>query len=202
MVGPSRRARWGGLLAILVLSIISGGWLLRRKAAPDGNVYQQARLFENVVASIHDHYIDSLGEGDLYQTAAQALVASLHDPYAELLTRESYRQYQRQMSGTEVDVGLTSDNRLGIARAKLGPGDEILSIDGKSTRGWSARSWFGPRGRMSRWYAGSPEQWCTFPPHRPVSFSAAESATWSCGGSVTGRRASSARRSTGSWRKA
>ncbi|MDF3053085.1 MAG: carboxyl-terminal protease [Geminicoccaceae bacterium] len=139
MMGPSRRARWGGLLAILVLSIISGGWLLRRKAAPDGNVYQQARLFENVVASIHDHYIDSLGEGDLYQTAAQALVASLHDPYAELLTRESYRQYQRQMSGTEVDVGLSSDNRSGIARAKLGPGDEILSIDGKSTRGWSAR---------------------------------------------------------------
>jgi carboxyl-terminal processing protease len=139
MVGPSARARWGGLLAILVLSIISGGWLLRRKAAPDGNVYQQARLFENVVASIHDHYIDPLAEGDLYQTAAKALVASLHDPYAELLTRESYRQYQRQMSGTEVDVGLTSEYRAGSARAKLGPGDEILSIDGKSTRGWSAR---------------------------------------------------------------
>ena len=139
MVGPSTRARWGGLLAILVLSIISGGWLLRRKAAPDGSVYQQARLFENVVASIHDHYIDSLGEGDLYQTAAKVLVASLRDPYAELLTRESYRQYQRQMSGTEVDIGLTSDARYGSARVGLGPGDEILSIDGRSTRGWSAR---------------------------------------------------------------
>jgi carboxyl-terminal processing protease len=138
MMGPSVRARWGGLLAILVLSLISGGWLLRRKAAPDGSVYQQARLFENVVASIHDHYIDSLGEGDLYQTAAKALVGSLHDPYAELLTRESYRQYQRQMSGTEVDVGLTSD-ALGSDRAKLSTGDEILSIDGKSTRGWSAK---------------------------------------------------------------
>jgi carboxyl-terminal processing protease len=138
MMGPSTRARWGGLLAILVLSIISGGWLLRRKAAPEGTVYQQARLFENVVASIHDHYIDSLGEGDLYQTAAKALVASLHDPYAELLTRESYRQYQRQMSGTEIDVGL-SESPTDYARGKLGPGDEILSIDGKSTRGWSAR---------------------------------------------------------------
>jgi carboxyl-terminal processing protease len=123
-----------------VLSIISGGWLLRRKAAPDGSVYQQARLFENVVASINNHYIDSLGEGELYQTAAQALVASLQDPYAELLTRETYRQYQRQMSGQEVDVGVMTDNRAGSAsRAKFGPGDEILSIDGKSTRGWSAR---------------------------------------------------------------
>ncbi len=139
MVGPSARVRWGGLLAILVLSIISGGWLLRRKAAPDGSVYQQARLFENVVASIHNHYIDSLGEGDLYQTAAKMLVSSLRDPYAELLTRESYRQYQRQMSGTEVDVGLTSDTPDGSSREKLGPDDEILSIDGRSTRGWSPR---------------------------------------------------------------
>src|SRR6476661_4427576 len=138
MRGPPTRARWVGLIAILALSIISGGWLLRRKAAPDGTVYQQARLFENVVASIHTHYLDSLDEGDLYQTAAKGLVSSLHDPYAELLTRESYRQYQRQMSGTEVDVGDVSSIGTGSPHA-FGPGDVILSIDGKSTVGWSPR---------------------------------------------------------------
>jgi carboxyl-terminal processing protease len=138
MRGPPTRARWVGLIAILALSIISGGWLLRRKAAPDGTVYQQARLFENVVASIHTHYLDSLDEGDLYQTAAKGLVSSLHDPYAELLTRESYRQYQRQMSGTEVDVGDVSSIGTGGSHA-FGPGDVILSIDGKSTLGWSPR---------------------------------------------------------------
>jgi carboxyl-terminal processing protease len=137
MMGPSARARWCGLLAIVGLAVISGGWLLRRKAAPEGNVYQQARLFENVVASINTHYIDSIGEGDLYQTAAKALVGSLHDPYAELLSRETYRQYQRQMSGTEVDVGWSPE--AGEGRSAINPGDEVLSIDGKSTRGWSAR---------------------------------------------------------------
>jgi carboxyl-terminal processing protease len=139
MKGPSAKARWTGLIAILALAIISGGWLLRRRAAPEGTVYQQARLFENVVASIHTHYIDSLGEGELYQTAAKALVSSLHDPYAELLSRESYRQYQRQMAGTEVDVGLVSEFGTGGARSAFAPGDVILSIDGKSTEGWSAR---------------------------------------------------------------
>src|SRR6476620_503010 len=138
MKGPSAKARWGGLIAILALSILTGGWLLRRKAAPEGTVYQQARLFENVVGSIHNHYLDSIPEGDLYQTAAKGLIASLHDPYAELLTRESYRQYQRQMSGTEVDVGSTEIGS-GSARSAFGPGDEILSSDGKSTVGWSAR---------------------------------------------------------------
>ncbi|HEY8196810.1 MAG TPA: S41 family peptidase [Gemmatimonadales bacterium] len=137
MMGPSTRARWCGLVAIVGLAVISGGWLLRRKAAPEGNVYQQARLFENVVASIHNHYIDSLGEGELYQTAAKSLVGSLRDPYAELLSRESYRQYQRQMSGTEVDVGWNPE--IGGGRFAIAPGDEVLSIDGKSTRGWSAR---------------------------------------------------------------
>jgi carboxyl-terminal processing protease len=139
MKGPFVRARWSGLIAILALSIISGGWLLRRKAAPEGTVYQQARLFENVVGSIHSHYIDSIGEGDLYQTAAKALVASLRDPYAELLSRESYRQYQRQMAGTEVDVGVAPESGSGSARSAFAPGDVILSIDGKSTQGWSAR---------------------------------------------------------------
>src|SRR3954464_14817206 len=124
MMGPSARARWGGLTALVVLSILSGGWLLRRKAAPDGSVYQQARLFENVVASIHSHYIDSIGEGDLYQNAAKALVGSLRDPYAELLSRESYRQYQRQMSGTEVDVGLSPESGNN-GRSGIAPGDEV-----------------------------------------------------------------------------
>jgi carboxyl-terminal processing protease len=139
MRGPFAKARWSGLIAILALSIISGGWLLRRKAAPEGTVYQQARLFENVVASINSHYIDSIGEGDLYQTAAKALVASLRDPYAELLSKDSYRQYQRQMAGTEVDVGLAPEYGYGSARGAFAPGDVILSIDGKSTVGWSAR---------------------------------------------------------------
>jgi hypothetical protein len=79
MKGSSAKVRWGGLIALLILSILTGGWLLRRKAAPEGTVYQQARLFENVVTSIHTHYIDSLDEGDLYQTAAKALVSSLRN---------------------------------------------------------------------------------------------------------------------------
>jgi len=43
------------------------------------------------------------------------------------------------MSGTEVDVGLTPENGIGSARGTFAPGDVILSIDGKSTLGWSAR---------------------------------------------------------------
>ncbi|HUF36530.1 MAG TPA: S41 family peptidase [Gemmatimonadales bacterium] len=127
----------------MAISFLSGGWLLRPAPAATGGVYRQARLFEHVVTAINRHYIDSLGEGDLYQRAAGALVKSLDDPYAELLVNESYREYRRQMTGTEVDFdldGRPTESGLGeTIRTGFGPGDEVLSIDGRSTEGWSAR---------------------------------------------------------------
>ncbi len=134
------RARWAALASILVLTFLSGGWLLRPRPSAEGGIYEQARLFEGVVGAINLHFIDSLGEGDLYQRAADALVGSLHDPYAELLVKDSYREYQRQMAGTEVDIerGPSESGWEGrISGDLIAPGDEVLSVDGRSARGWS-----------------------------------------------------------------
>ncbi len=141
MTVSTPRARWLALTSIVAIACLSGGWLLRAKPAAGGGVYQQARLFENVVGAINHHYIDSVGEGDLYERAAEALVSSLKDPYAELLINESYREYQRQMTGTEVDLdlghGATESGFGSGGHVHLTSGDEILSIDGTSTAGWS-----------------------------------------------------------------
>src|SRR5262245_60670253 len=134
------RARWAALASILILTFLSGGWLLRPRPSAEGGVYQQARLFEGVVGAINRHYIDSLDEGDLYQRAADALVSSLRDPYAELLVKDSYREYQRQMAGTEIDLerGPSESGWEGRSGGNvIAPGDEVLSIDGASTKGWS-----------------------------------------------------------------
>jgi carboxyl-terminal processing protease len=135
------RARWVALTSVVAISFVSGAWLTRAKPSVEGNVYQQARLFENVVGAIHHHYIDSMGEGDLYQRAANALVTSLNDPYAELLVRESYREYQRQMTGTQLRTRVQGPAESGAGfggMVGLTPGDEILAVDGRSTRGWDA----------------------------------------------------------------
>ena len=110
---PFPRARWIALTSVVAISFLSGAWLTRAKPSAEGNVYQQARLFENVVGAIHRHYIDSMGEGDIYQRAANALVTSLNDPYAELLVRESYREYQRQMTGTQLRTGVGGPSESG-----------------------------------------------------------------------------------------
>ena len=115
------RARWIALTSVVAISFVSGAWLTLAKPSVEGNVYQQARLFENVVGAIHNHYIDSMGEGDLYQRAANALVTSLNDPYAELLVRESYREYQRQMTGTQLRTGVQrpAESGWGVSASTL-----------------------------------------------------------------------------------
>jgi len=141
MTKPFPPARWAVLASLLVVTFLSGGWLLRPQPSAEGGVYEQARLFESVVGAIHRHYLDSLGEGDLYQQAADALVRTLHDPYAELLVEDSYRDYQRQITGTEIDLerGPAESGWEGRAGGSvIAPGDEVLSINGANTSGWPA----------------------------------------------------------------
>jgi Peptidase family S41 len=105
MMGRFRPARLIVLVTASALSFVSGRWLMPPAPSAEGGGYQQDRLFEDVVSAIHTHFIDSLGEGELYERAAGALVGSLHDPYAELLLDASYREYQRQVKGIEADLG-------------------------------------------------------------------------------------------------
>ena len=44
------------------LALATGGWLLQRETEPTGSVYQQARLFEDVLAHVADFYVDSIEE--------------------------------------------------------------------------------------------------------------------------------------------
>ena len=120
---------------------MSGAWLTRAKPSVEGNVYQQARLFENVVGAIHNHYIDSMGEGDLYQRAANALVTSPERSLRRAAGARELREYQRQMTGTHLRTGVQRPAESGwgfggIVGVK--PGDEILAVDGRSTKGWDA----------------------------------------------------------------
>jgi carboxyl-terminal processing protease len=94
------KKRVGAMAFVAILSFLTGGWLLRREASADGDLYQRARLFEDVLTTIQKHYVDSTSAPELYREATEQLVNSLHDPYAELLTGDSYRQYREQVTGT------------------------------------------------------------------------------------------------------
>jgi carboxyl-terminal processing protease len=142
------RQRWGVIFVVSVISFLSGGWLLQRGTAVGGNVYQQARLFDDVLGHVSAYYVDSLGETDLYQKATQGMLEQLKDPYSVLLTGDDYKALTEQTSGNYAGLGIQIDVRDGwitvvaplpetpAERAGVQTGDQIIEVDGKSTEGW------------------------------------------------------------------
>ncbi len=142
------KQRWSLIAMVAVISFFSGGWLLQRGVAVGGNVYQQARLFDDVLSHVHTYYVDSLAETDLYQKATDGMLEQLKDPYSVLLTGDDYRQLTEQTSGNYAGLGIQIDVRDGwitvvaplpespAERAGVQTGDQIIEVDGKPTEGW------------------------------------------------------------------
>jgi len=142
--------RWGIILLVAAVSFFTGGWLLQRGAASDGNVYQQARLFDDVLHHVHDYFVDSLGESELYQRATTGMLRGLEDPYSVLLQGEDFQRLTEQTTGNYGGLGIQIDVRNGwitvvaplpdtpAEKAGVQSGDQIIEVDGVSTEGWSS----------------------------------------------------------------
>ena len=143
------RQRWGVIGLVAVVSFFTGGWLLQRGAAADGNVYQQARLFDDVLSHVSQYYVDSMSESSLYRKATDGLLAELHDPYSVLLVEDDYKQLTETTTGNYGGLGIQIDVRDGwitvvaplpdtpAEQAGVETGDRIIEVDGKSTEGWN-----------------------------------------------------------------
>jgi carboxyl-terminal processing protease len=130
------------------MALATGGWLLQREAAPVGSVYQQARLFEDVLAHVADFYVDSVDEHRLYQMAIDGMLDQLHDPYSVFLKRDDFRSLTEQTTGNYGGLGIQIDVRDGwitvvaplldtpAERVGIQSGDQIIALDGRSTEGW------------------------------------------------------------------
>jgi carboxyl-terminal processing protease len=134
---------------LALLACFTGGWFLQRQLGVSADVYQQARLFEQVLAHVRDYHVDSLPEDELYRRAIDGMLQQLHDPYAALLTGKDYQRQQERTTGDYVGVGLQVDARNGwitvVApmpgtpgeRAGIRPGDLLTEVDGVSAAGWT-----------------------------------------------------------------
>jgi carboxyl-terminal processing protease len=132
------------------IAFASGGWLLQRGADRAGNVYQNARMFENVVAYLSEYYVDSLDEGELYDLAIDGMLKELKDPYTTFLRASDFEDLTVSTTGNYGGLGIriepndgwiqvvqplpdTPAERLGVLA-----GDRIVEVDGESTHEWSS----------------------------------------------------------------
>ncbi len=145
------------------IALATGGWLLQRGVSQEGNVYFQARLFDEVLHHISDRYVDPKDPSTLYRMAIDGLIYELGDPHTAFMTPEDYDALRVQTQGEYAGIGSEIDVRDGWVtivsplpgspseRAGLQAGDRIIEVDGRSTRGWSSndavRELRGPKGQ-------------------------------------------------------
>lgn len=147
MTSSSRGAdvrRWFLVAGIVVVSFVSGGWLLH--GTDDAPSMPAPDLFRSVMQAVSEYYVDSLPADSLYHKAATGLLEELHDPYSTLVEGESYRELTEQTTGNYGGLGIQIDVRDGVImvvaplpetpaeRAGVEAGDQIIAVDGKSTR--------------------------------------------------------------------
>lgn len=135
---------------LAVVALVTGGWLLQHAQPARRSVYQQARLFDEVLAHVADYYVDSLDERQLYQMAIDGLISQLQDPNSGFFEAAEFRSLTEQISGDYGGLGIQIDVRDGwitvvaplpetpAERAGMQTGDQIVAIDGRSTEGYKS----------------------------------------------------------------
>ena len=138
------------VLFVLVgfVAFLSGGWLLQRGGDHSSNVYQQARMFESVVAYLSEYYVDSLDEGHIYDLAIDGMLKELNDPYTTFLRPADVEALSVTTTGNYGGLGIrieANDGWIQIVaplpetpaeRAGVQAGDRIVEVNGESAHDW------------------------------------------------------------------
>ena len=134
---------------IAVVAFISGGWFMQQESRSSTSVYQQARLFDDVLSHVADYYVDSLDERTLYRMAIDGMLDELKDPYTGFLDGRELRSLNEQTTGNYGGVGLQieyRDNAIVVVgplpdspaeRAGIQTGDRIVQVGDSATARWN-----------------------------------------------------------------
>ncbi len=143
-----------------LLAVVSGGWLLQQGGQE--NVYLKSRVFQDILRTVSDRYVEEIDPADLYDLAIDGLLEKLGDPHSTLLRPEDYSDLRLTTTGNYGGLGIRidqKDNWITVVqtlpntpaeRVGLRPGDRLIEVDGKSMRGWkpddAVRVLRGPKG--------------------------------------------------------
>jgi carboxyl-terminal processing protease len=133
---------------VALTAMATGGWFLQRGMGQERNVYANARLFEDVLRFVSEGFVDEKETTDLYRMAVDGMLEELGDPHTSLMMAEDYERLRLQTQGEYGGIGVSIDRRAGWItvinplpgtpgmRAGLQAGDQIIEVNGESTRDW------------------------------------------------------------------
>src|SRR5437762_10420164 len=146
--GSSARTRTIIVAGTLIGSLVTGGWLLQRGARTGTfTAYEGAQLFESVFRRVENDYVDPVTDSALYRKSVEGMLYELRDPYSTFLPPDRFARLNETTTGNYAGLGVEVDLRDGwlivvaplpgtaAERAGLQPGDRIVELAGKSTKG-------------------------------------------------------------------
>ena len=131
----------------IFLLIFSWGFSKEIKEKND-EIYRYLKLFSQVLRLIEDNYVTEVNPKDLIYGAINGMLNSL-DPYSSLMKPEEYKELEIETKGSFTGIGIeitVKDEIITVVapiedtpawKAGIKPGDKILKIDDKPTKGMS-----------------------------------------------------------------
>ena len=76
------RRTWLSPLAVALIALVSGGWLLQQGTANE-DAYTQSKLFDEVLRLVAERYVEETEPAELYRMAIDGLLTEIGDPYTD-----------------------------------------------------------------------------------------------------------------------
>ncbi len=136
-------------LFVALVALATGGWFLQRSADGQRSVYSNAQLFEQVLQYVSEAFVDKQEATDLYRMAIDGMLEGLGDPHTGFMPASEYENLRIATQGEYGGLGVSISKRAGWVtvitplpgtpgeRAGLRAGDQIIEVNGESTRGWT-----------------------------------------------------------------
>src|SRR5208283_4831091 len=161
--GRAARGRWIKLFLLVfparctplvVLLVASSAWAAAAPlpapapppaAVPEGTTYKQLELFARVLSYVQNNYVEKVDDKQLIYGAIKGMLDTL-DPHTVFMPPDVYKEMKIDTSGEFGGLGLDIAKKGDLlvmvapvddtpaARAGVRAGDEILAIDGESTK--------------------------------------------------------------------
>jgi carboxyl-terminal processing protease len=142
------RRTWQSPLAVALIALVSGGWLLQQGTATE-DAYTQSKLLDEVLRLVAERYVEETEPAELYRMAIDGLMTELGDPYTDFLDRDEWKDLQLSTTGNYGGLGIRIDEQDGwitvvavlpntpAEKRGLITGDRIVEVDGEPAEGWS-----------------------------------------------------------------